>query len=334
MDVKKVSVIIPAFNAQKHLGKCIQSVIDQTLSDIEIIIVNDGSSDGSLSLIEQFAKNDSRLKVMSQENKGVSAARNKGLEIVVGEWIAFVDADDWIEPAMLETLNKNAVLSSSELSVCNVNEFQKDKLSKPRLNLDSGISDFNGVPEKKVEMMMDFKYDYANWNKLYDGDIVRKHQIRFDEHISIGEDLLFNLYYLNFIDKIVCMDIPLYNYRIHEQSAMAKSADKRIEQYDLQFKAYKYFAEEKGLVKEWYVFRRIMARGFYNVLLPVVISNIKKQKKSKISSIRLLAETLKYVDKELFYYPNKGLGLQAEKKRLLEKGKFYQFSSIVGLKHF
>lgn len=330
----EISVIVPVYNGSIHLEKCISSILKQTQKNIELIVVDDGSSDDSLLIIRQFLKKDQRIKLISQENKGVSAARNRGLEIARGRWISFVDADDWMELNMLATLYEVAISNDSGLTVCNVNEFQKDKPFKLRLNISSGPIDYSAVPEKAVEMMMDFKYDYANWNKLYNGDIIRKYQIRFDEHISIGEDLLFNLYYLHFIDKIVCIDIPLYNYRIHEQSTMSKSLDKRVQQYDLQFKAYKCFAEKKRLVNEWNVFRRIMARGFYNILLPMEINNIKKQNKGKINSIKLLTKTLRNVSHELFYFPNKGFGLQAEKKRLLENGKFIQFSSLIALKHF
>ena len=181
---------------------------------------------------------------------------------------------------------------------------------------------------------MDFKYDYANWNKLYDRNLIEKYQISFNENICIGEDLLFNLNYLHFIDKIVCTAIPLYNYRLHEYSTMARSSNKRITQYDLQFKAYKSFIEKKRMSKEWDVFRRIMARGFYNVLLPVIIRNIKIDKNKRISSVRILVEIIKNLDSDLFYYPEKGIGIQAYKKRLLEKKKFLQFSRIVGLKNF
>ena len=228
----KISVILPVFDAGTYIEHCIKSILLQTEKNIELIIINDGSTDNSLFIIDQFANIDKRVKVFNQVNTGVSSARNRGLEMSCGEWIAFADADDWMEPDMLENLYNLAISTKAGMVVCNVNQIQKDKSSNLRINLKEGLFNFKGEPEKAVEAMMNFKYDYANWNKLYNGNIIRKHKIRFDENISIGEDLLFNLYYLNSIENIICINIPLYNYRLHEDSAMAKSSDKRIAQYD------------------------------------------------------------------------------------------------------
>src|SRR5690606_36159674 len=150
-------------NASKHLSKCIQSVIDQTIKEIEIIIINDGSTDDSFDLIYKFVQRDQRIKIINQQNEGVSAARNKGLKVAKGERIVIVDADDWMEPEMLKTLYENAVSTNAGMAVCNVKQVQKGKATE-RLQLKNELFDFKQNPETAVEKMMDFKYDYANWN--------------------------------------------------------------------------------------------------------------------------------------------------------------------------
>ncbi len=118
MIEKKVSVIVPIYNAEKYLNKCLESIIGQTYKNLEIILVDDGSSDNSPTICDAWAQIDSRIRVIHKKNGGVSSARNAGIDLAQGDYIGFVDADDWIEPNMYEVLINNAVLINHPAVMC------------------------------------------------------------------------------------------------------------------------------------------------------------------------------------------------------------------------
>ena len=116
----KVSIIVPVYNVEKYLSKCLDSIVNQTLKDIEIICINDGSVDNSQSVLEAYAKKDTRIKVINQENLGLSCARNKGIDIAQGEYIGFVDSDDWIDLEFYEELYNNAINTQSDIAASSI----------------------------------------------------------------------------------------------------------------------------------------------------------------------------------------------------------------------
>lgn len=122
----KVSIIIPVYNAEKHLKKCIQSVLTQTEKDIEVILIDDGSKDESLHICQLYEKQDNRLRVIHQENSGVSAARNKGITLAKGEYIGFVDADDWIDCEMYRLMLGEAKKTDADVVMCDARTVYED----------------------------------------------------------------------------------------------------------------------------------------------------------------------------------------------------------------
>jgi glycosyltransferase involved in cell wall biosynthesis len=209
----KISVIVPVYNASSHLEQCLQSILGQTYHGLEVIAVNDGSTDDSGVMLDVFASNDTRLHVYHTKNNGVSAARNLGLSKASGEYIAFVDADDWMELTMLEQMNQSITAENYDWAICDAITWNRAKVDK-RLNLDdrhvSVIADRSAFLRK----LMRFRYDYANWNKLYRASIIHQYNLRFTESLSVWEDLLFNLQYAHFVQCAVVVGKPLYNYRI------------------------------------------------------------------------------------------------------------------------
>ena len=113
----KVSIIVPVYNVEKYLKRCLESLVNQTLKDIEIICVNDGSTDGSLAILNEYVRNDDRIVVINQENSGQSVARNRGIDVAKGEYIGFVDSDDWVCEDYFERLHNSAIQNNAEIAV-------------------------------------------------------------------------------------------------------------------------------------------------------------------------------------------------------------------------
>ena len=220
---KKVSVIVPVYNTDKYIEKCLQSLVEQTLSDIEIICVNDGSTDNSLSVMEQFAKSDNRIKIITTQNKGQSCARNTGLKIACGEYTGFLDSDDYADKTMFEKLYTNAKQNDSDMVMCNVNilNCQTGSISSndPYFGLkifeeqkDRDIF-FDGVFSLNQCSDFLFRICVVPWNKLIKTDFWEKNSIKFTEGLSF-EDNIFCLELLLKAERISLVNEPLPYYRV------------------------------------------------------------------------------------------------------------------------
>jgi len=223
-----VSVIIPVYNAELHLKKCIESLLSQSFTSCEFIFINDGSIDKSRSIIEEFQNSDNRIILINQENKGVSVARNEGLKIVKGNYIGFVDADDYIEKDYFEMLY-------SEISQSNLDCV----VGKYKTTLDGHVSisihPFNSNEIFKTEFIKNtiipffIKEDKLNtiWNKLYSAQIITANpKIQFPKGIVIGEDGLFNVLFFNQCNSVKFIDYCGYNYQEVFESATRDAAKK------------------------------------------------------------------------------------------------------------
>ena len=165
----KISVIIPIYNVEKYLSKCLDSVINQTYKNLEIILINDGSTDKSGDICDYYANKDNRIVAIHQENQGTAVTRNHGLDIAAGDYIGFVDSDDWIEPDMYYTLCNNIIAYNADISVCNFSYVYQNGDGE-RIECDA-----NGVPAKtilenddKMDHYFNFiVYSVVPWNKLY-----------------------------------------------------------------------------------------------------------------------------------------------------------------------
>lgn len=226
-DEDLISIIIPVYNAEKYLEKCIDSIIKQTYSSLEIILINDGSKDRSLDICYKYANDDKRIVVIDKKNEGVSIARNKGIEIATGKWISFIDADDWIELDMYENMIRKSKNSELDIVICNCyinkgeNEDKNDFLSnKDRIYNKDEITIFQqkflckGIKEYKP-------YVWgigAPWCKLYRSKLLKENNIRFIPGLTRNEDGLFNLYALEYARKLLYIPQCLYHYRVLSDS--------------------------------------------------------------------------------------------------------------------
>lgn len=221
----KVSIIVPVYNKEWCLARCVDSVLAQTCTDFSLILVDDGSKDGSLALCRDYEARDPRIRVVAKENGGVSTARNAGIDASTGEYILFLDADDWWEPDLLETmLSLAARCGKSVMPMCAM--FYCADTARPVLFAqdEETVLGSDGIYEI-------YRRHYLNmlWNKVFVGDIVRRQNIRFPVGIHWGEDKLFILEYLRNISGYHILNRPLYHYDVSDGGL-----DKRFKKDELQ----------------------------------------------------------------------------------------------------
>lgn len=210
---KKVSIIVPVYNVEEYLPDCLNSLINQTYSDLEIILINDGSKDDSLKILNSFAEKDSRIKVFNNENHGVSYTRNFGIENSTGDYIAFVDSDDIISEKYIEVLVDLLEKNNADMSVCSYTCFTKEQ--PIFLN-----SDNNKVFTKDLETAFYTVTIGGIAGKLYKKNIIAANELKVDESIFVCEDLLFNIQYVAFCKSLAFNSSKLYGYRQRESSAV------------------------------------------------------------------------------------------------------------------
>ena len=212
-----ISVIVPVYNAKPYLEDCIESVLSQTYGNFELILIDDGSTDGSGDLCEGYAERDSRIIVIHQENGGVSRARNTGLEIAKGEVIAFLDCDDYILPEMYEVLIDKMHKSRAKIAMCTVLDEQDDGTIRKVNTEETMIITGRDALRNLVTMMGDAAENretiwFSVWNKLYDASLF-KDGIRFDPETDSAEDVPVNLAAFSKTTHIVYYEKPYYFWR-------------------------------------------------------------------------------------------------------------------------
>lgn len=210
MDMKKVSIVVPVYNAEKYIAECIEAIIEQSYKNIEIILINDGSSDKSGEICNRYANLDNRIQVIHNKNYGVSYSRNCGIEMATGEYILFIDSDDIVEKEYVKTLIKEIIRNKCDISICGyekvdiVNNKQENYLIREYNDI------FCGILKDDYYILEPFLL--TPWGKLYRIKIIKKYNIRFPEDCKIAEDQIFNYTYLEFVKKYVYINKPMYKY--------------------------------------------------------------------------------------------------------------------------
>lgn len=222
MDKPLVSAIIPAYNAEKYIGRCLDSLLKQSYENIEIIVVNDGSTDNTSALLQ--AIDDPRLRVIEVPNGGVSKARNIGIRAAKGSYLQFLDADDYITKDATFLLLNKALQNTADLVVA---DFYR--VNKGRVSAKGDIATDELLTRKDYALYMlerpaDYYYGVL-WNKLYRRDIINEHNLAMDEDVSFCEDFLFNLDYLRHCERIVALRVPIYYYFKTAGSLVAQNAN-------------------------------------------------------------------------------------------------------------
>lgn len=207
--MSKVSVIVPIYNTQKYLSRCLDSLINQTLDDIEILVVDDGSTDGSSRIVDQYALKSRKIKVFHQKNGGVSKARNLGLLNATGEYIGFVDSDDYIQPSMYSTMLYYAESENADIVQCGI-VYSADNSANPDNSIRSNKVDNLVGAEELVKGLLDGKIINSVCSKLFSRKVVSG--IGFSEDLVFAEDFEFTSKCLLFAEKVSILKQPLYIY--------------------------------------------------------------------------------------------------------------------------
>jgi len=239
MDKCDISFIIPVYNAEKYIEKCVNSILKQKMNRYEIILINDGSTDRSLKICQEIQGKYKNIVLIDQENKGQGAARNVGIEAANGTWICFIDNDDWLEPTFFDECSKYLQSNIDIIFFAKRDIYlhsQKDYL----LNLDQSTYVIDSLEEKEILQLftLNFYYDYpiafgklpvgTPWGKLIRTSLFRENNCYFVE--SYGEDRPCMIKIYRYADKILIINKVLYNYYVHE-SAMRKYLPDSVEQY-------------------------------------------------------------------------------------------------------
>jgi glycosyltransferase involved in cell wall biosynthesis len=208
----KISCIVPVYNASKYLNQCVDSILNQTYSNFELLLINDGSTDNSGEICDLKASSDERIQVYHIKNKGVSSARNTGIKESKGEYICFIDSDDWINQNTFLEIFKNLINNNTDFVIWGMKlryaNYAKE-LNVPNCNYYSKLDD--------IRLLL-VKIDLAGLlespcNKLYSNIIIKKNNLFFDEEVSYLEDMKFNCNYIQKINSISSINNPFYNYR-------------------------------------------------------------------------------------------------------------------------
>jgi len=244
--MKKVSIIIPIYKVEAYIHQCIDSVIMQSYNNLEIILIDDGSPDSCPPICDEYAKRDSRIVVIHQTNGGVSKARNKGIAVSSGDYIFFLDGDDYLNIDCITNLVKEHIKGISPIV-----GYKLDFSETGTQNIEQSYGLYNNL----ADYLRDFHKYFATkfsfvWGKLFDAAIIRNYNIRFPEDIMLGEDMLFNLSYYNYFEgKIAAINYDGYFYRQSGVNSLSKKFDPRM--FDWNERAYNelkaYLLQHKAL---------------------------------------------------------------------------------------
>lgn len=283
MKNDKISIIVPVYNTEKYIKKCIDSILNQTYNNIELIIINDGSTDNSENIIKKIIKNKSNVIYKKIKNSGVAHARNVGLDLVTGKYVGFIDSDDYISKDMYKELYETAIKEKSDIVTSGYNKCYKDK-------------EIQYFPKDKTvfgKSVIESKDIFLNTNpylplKLFSMDLIKKNNIKFDEDLRIFEDLLFCYKLYLVANKISYVDESYYNYNCNNGTSLTNSFS--IKMFDI-FKAIDRLKEYSN---------KLYGNELDKQIEYIAVKHISLRFNSRTKDIKLLN---KYVD-ESFKYLN------------------------------
>ncbi|CDE89805.1 predicted glycosyltransferase [Clostridium sp. CAG:729] len=313
MESNKISIIVPVYNVEKYLSRCLDSLLNQTLKDIEIICVNDGSTDESLKILESYAEKDNRIKIVNKENGGLSSARNEGLKYVTSDYVGFVDSDDWIEPdtyeLALSAVQKNNVDFVSWGAKIVLDDDIKEET--PSIASARNYHNLKLIGYHNVTDSVLTKTSVTVWNKLFKMQIIRDNNLIFPNGL-IYEDNEFFLKYAIYCQNAYYIDKYLYNYLQRTNSIIGKmcTKNKALDYLKVYENIYTYYTDKNLLEKH----RKLISDKF-NAIMWNSYTHCWDKKLVK-KKLRILARNL---DNNI---------LQNENINLIKKNKFYKINNL------
>lgn len=244
-----ISVIIPVYNAENYLVECIETLVNQTLQEIEIIFINDGSTDNSLEIIKKYSQKDNRITIINQENIGAGIARNNGIKIARGKYLSFLDADDFFELDMLKKTYNKAEKTSADICIFRSNSY--DNTTKKSTTMSYAIRDFL-MPDKEVFSSTEIKIDIFKscvgwaWDKLFLADFVKRNNLLFQD-LRTTNDLSFVYSALVVAEKITILDEYLISHRENISTSLSETREKSCECFYLALNQLKLFLVKNNL---------------------------------------------------------------------------------------
>lgn len=315
-----VSIIVPVYNVEQYLPQCLDSIVNQTYENIEIICVNDGSPDNSIKILEDYSAKDPRIKVISQKNQGVSSARNFALEFVNGDYIMYVDGDDWLDLQTCQIAVDKAIKVSADVVMWSYVSESKNRSDKKIIFDDEFIFD-----ETKVKQMLHRRFigvsgselahpEQADslcpvWGKMYKSNIILRSNVKFVDLDKIGtyEDGLFNLEVFKYVHKVVYLPVNLYHYRrTNSESQTARYRPGLFEQWQNLFDEMQQYIGENGLSEEYEdALSNRIALSILGLGLNILSSDFSANKKKKLIKEIITSDRYKeaYKKLEFKYFP-------------------------------
>lgn len=310
-----ISAIIPVYNTEEYLEKCIDSLRKQTLKDIEIIFINDGSSDDSLRVLRQYEKLDERIIVIDKKNSGPSATRNEGIDIARGEYLSFIDSDDWIDKCMFEEMYKVAKEGNSDVVICDMKAVNKNEETYIS-GLHYPIRNLSERSMKKIifkELLSNSQFN-SMANKIFKASIIKENNIRLDKDIYYAEDWLFNVEFFKKSIKVSYVNKAFYYYRRGHESSSSSYNDDTFEKAGIWiYKMRKQYANELNMDQY------LGVDELFNVITHCIISEFKRNDLT-------LSSRIKKINKIISAKESKEVVDNMEKSKLSLKEKFLLYS--------
>lgn len=314
MKTPQLSIIIPVFNAPQSLRSLCTLILSQPYTDLELILVDDGSTDHTLNLLRGIQSKDNRVVVLSKKNGGPSSARNLGLARARGVFCMFFDADDSLSKHMISTMMNYGLQGSTDLVVCgwSVDMQKGDSLQRGVTQIvpkKETIAGSQGTIKKfALKSIGDNGIFYNLWNKLFRLEIIRRHTLTFQENIRFGEDLIFILQYLGKVKSIQLIDKPLYHYLSNSATSVFSASALSVEYRIVNYQALEQFAgdasdQETADLLQWIKWRWLLSYS-------MIISQSSLSSQEKLQRLRVIGNEPIRASKKSPYLSNRKLGIE------------------------
>lgn len=312
----KVSLVVPVYNAEKYLAKSIESMLSQSLKEMELILVNDGSKDNSLAICEEYAKKDSRITVINKKNEGACIARNTGIDIAKGKYIQLADADDYIDNNMLEEQYNLAEKTNAEVVMCGMkfDVHQKDGqvITSEAHYKDMVLSSQEEIKLIFMDLFDNLLFNYTH-NKLYNGEFLKKNNLKFIEWLPIDQDTNFNIDVFKALNKLTISTKSYYHYvKTFEETIVTRYHANKFKVRTFRYDRLKelleswsiYNDENKKKLASMYIHHVIECFEIYNHKKCDLNTKEKKKEIEKILNTKQVKDSLEILDRANSFYTN------------------------------